>query len=339
MTPTPPAGRRVRVGILGTGGMGGAHAQRFRDHPDVQITALGDVSVEHMERFIATHLPDCTPRPAIFTDASAMMNSGLIDAVAIITPHTLHFDHAMLAADAGLHVLMEKPMVTAAAQAHALATRFESTGKVFVIGYNTPCTPAFAWLREAIRTRRFGRLELISGYLSQNWKHLTTGSWRQLPALSGGGQAYDSGAHLLNSLCWSVESDVDEVYAFLDHQGTPVDINSTVNLRFKNGVMACVAIGGNCPVDGADLHYLFERGRVDIDGWMGQWVRAYDAGGEIKDLGLTGRAQTPNDNFIDAILGRAEPRTSLENGIVQSELMDAIYASAQSGRPARPARA
>ncbi|MEZ5414689.1 MAG: Gfo/Idh/MocA family oxidoreductase [Opitutaceae bacterium] len=338
MTPTPSAGRRVRVGILGTGGMGGAHAQRFRDHPDVQITALGDVSPEHMERFIATHLPAYAPRPAIFTDASAMMHSGLIDAVAIITPHTLHFDHAMLAADAGLHVLMEKPMVTAAAQAHALATRFASTGKVFVIGYNTPCTPAFAWLREAIRTRRFGRLELISGYLSQNWKHLTTGSWRQIPTLSGGGQAYDSGAHLLNSLCWSVESDIAEVFAFLDQLGTPVDINAAINLRFANGVMACLAIGGNCVRDGADMHFMFEQGRVDIDGWMGQWIRAYDAKGELTDLELPGRAQTPNDNFIDAILGRAEPRTSLQNGIVHSELMDAIYASARTGQPARPAR-
>jgi predicted dehydrogenase len=54
---------------------------------------------------------------------------------------------------------------------------------------------------------------------------------------------------------------------------------------------------------------------------------------------IPGRAQTPDDNFIDAILGRAEPRTSLQNGIVQSELMDAIYESARTGLPAKPQRA
>lgn len=332
----PPAGGRLRVGILGTGGMGGAHAQRFRDNPDVQIAALCDVSAPIVDAFITRHLAEYTPRPAVFTDPATMFRDGGLDAVAIITPHTLHFDHAMLAADAGLHVLMEKPMVTSAVQAHALAARFASTGKVFVIGYNTPCTPAFAWLREAIRQQRFGRLELVSGYLSQNWKHLTTGSWRQVPALSGGGQAYDSGAHLLNSLCWSVESDIAEVFAFLDNLGTPVDINSAINLRFANGVLACLAISGNCVRDGADLHFMFEHGRVDIDGWSGTWVRAYDATGEIMDLGIAGETQTPNDNFIDAILGRAEPHTSLQNGIVHSELMDAIYASARTGQPSRP---
>jgi predicted dehydrogenase len=333
-----PAGGRLRVGILGTGGMGGAHAQRFSANPDVQIVALCDVSPTIVDNFITRHLADYAPRPAVFTDPATMFREAGLDAAAIITPHTMHFDHAMLAADAGLHVLMEKPMVTSAEQAHALAARFAATGKVFVIGYNTPCTPAFAWLRDAIRTKRFGRLELISGYLSQNWKHLTTGSWRQVPALSGGGQAYDSGAHLLNSLCWAVESDIAEVFAFLDNVATPVDINSAINLRFANGVLACVAIGGNCVRDGADLHFMFEQGRVDIDGWSGTWMRAYDANGELTDLPSAGQAQTPNDNFIDAILGRAEPRTSLQNGIVHSELMDAIYASARTGQPARPNR-
>src|SRR5690606_243862 len=135
----------------------------FRDHPDVQITALCDVSAPIVDAFITRHLADYTPRPAVFTDPTVMFREAGLDAVAIITPHTMHFDHAMLAADAGLHVLMEKPMVTSAVQAHALAARFASTGRVFVIGYNTPCTPAFAWLREAIRQRRFGRLELVSG--------------------------------------------------------------------------------------------------------------------------------------------------------------------------------
>lgn len=338
MTTPHSAGRKVRVGLLGTGGMGGAHSDRLRANPDVELVALGDVSTAVVEAFITRKLAGYAPRPAVYTDPAALMRHPGLDAVVIVTPHTLHYDHAMLAAEAGLHVLMEKPMVTAAAQAHALARRFQDTGKVFTIGYNTPCSPAFAWLREAIRTQRFGRLELISGYLSQNWKFLTAGSWRQNPALSGGGQAYDSGAHLLNSLCWSVESDIAEVFAFVDNQDTPVDINTALTLRFANGVLASLAIGGNCVTDGADLHFMFERGRVDVDGWLGAWIRAYDANGQIQDLGLTGTAQNPDDNFIDAILGRAAPRTSLANGIIHSELMDAIYTSARTGLPARPAR-
>ena len=49
-------------------------------------------------------------------------------------------------------------------------------------------------------------------------------------------------------------------------------------------------------------------------------------------------APSPDHNFIDAILGRAEPRTSVKNGIIQSQLMDAIYESQRTGKPARPSR-
>lgn len=330
---------KLRIAILGTGGMGGTHVDRLRRLPEVEIAALCDVSLEIVDRFVRQHhLEDYAPPPQRFTDAATMFRRARLDAVVIITPHTMHFDHAMLAADAGLHVLMEKPMVTSAEQAYSLAARFKATGKVFVIGYNTPCTPTFDWLRTAIRNRTFGRLEMVSGYLSQGWLQATAGSWRQDPRLSGGGQAYDSGAHLLNSLCWSVESDIAEVFAFLDHHGTPVDINSAINLRFANGVLASVVVSGNCPADGASMHFMFERGRIDIDGWSGEWIKVWDGGNQIKEPVILGRRQTPDDNFVDAILGRAEARTSLQNGIVQSELMDAIYESARTGRPAKPRR-
>lgn len=328
---------KIRLAILGTGGMAAQHAERFLKNPDVVIAALGDVSMQVMEKFKAdTGLDAVNPAPALFTDAATLFAEAELDAVIIVTPHTLHFDHAMLAADAGLHVFMEKPMVTSSAQAHALAERFRDSGKVFIVGYNTPCTPGVQFLRETIRNGSLGRLESISGYLSQDWMKLTEGTWRQQPELSGGGQAYDSGAHLLNSLCWSVESDIAEVFTFLDNRGTPVDINSSINLRFVNGVMASVVVSGNCSAAGADLHFMFENGRIDIDGWEGKWIKVWQGDELVKNPALVGEPQTPNDNFVDAILGRAEPRTSIQNGIVQSELMDAIYESARTGLPEKP---
>jgi predicted dehydrogenase len=272
----------------------------------------------------------------MFTDAATLFSEAELDAVIIITPHTLHFDHAMLAADAGLHVFMEKPMVTSSEQAHALAQRFGELGKVFIVGYNTPCMPEFNFLRSTIRKGTLGKLEMVNGFISQNWMKATEGTWRQKPELSGGGQAYDSGAHLLNSLCWSVESNIAEVFTFLDNHGTPVDINSSINLRFANGVMASVVVSGNCATMGADLHFIFEHGRIDIDGWEGKWIKVWKGDELVKYPVISGEPQTPNDNFIDAILGRSEPRTSIQNGIVQSELMDAIYESARTGQPAKP---
>jgi predicted dehydrogenase len=328
---------KVRVAILGCGGMAGAHAGRFKSNPDVQIVALSDVSQEIVHKFIDRHLGDYAPgRPQVFTEPAEMYAKAKPDAVTIVTPHTLHFQHGMQALEAGCHVLMEKPMVTSADDAHKLAAKVQQTKKIFTIGYNTPCTPEFAYLRETIRSKSLGKLELISGWLSQNWLKFTIGTWRQKPELSGGGQAYDSGAHLLNSLCWSVESDVAEVFAFIDNVGTPVDINSVINVKFTNGVLASIMVSGNCPADGAGMYYVFDNGRIDIDGWGGSWINVYKGNQKVKYPNVPGVAQTPNDNFIDAILGRAEQRTSPRNGIIQSDLMDAIYESARTGKPAKP---
>ncbi len=117
------------------------------------------------------------------------------DAVLISTPHTLHFAQGMQALEAGCHIYMEKPMVTSLEHAYRLADQVRESGKILVIGYNTPCSPEFYYVRQLIREKTFGNLEMVSGYLSQG----SAAGKRQMAAesaLSGGGQAYDSGAHL-----------------------------------------------------------------------------------------------------------------------------------------------
>ena len=329
---------QLNCAIIGCGGYAAVHGQRSREHAEINIVALCDISPEATARFSNTIWEDASERPPCFTDRAAMYRETRPDAVFIATPHTLHFEHCLQALDHGCHVFVQKPMVTNTNDAYALKEKVEACGKVLVIGYNTPCTPEFNYLRDQIRQETFGRLEMVTGHLSQDWKVPTTGSWRQKPELSGGGQAYDSGAHLLNSVCWTVESNIDLVHALVDNQEAPVDINSALNIRFKNGVFASVVIGGNCRTTGDGyLQYFFERGRIAIDGWGGTWIEVHDEHGRVKYPPITGTAWDPDANFADAVFGRADPQTTPQNGVIHSELMDAIYASAASGEVVRPA--
>ena len=327
----------IKMAILGCGGMAGGHAQHFAKHPDVELVALCDVSEEVVQSFIERNLKESNEKPQIFTDAAKMYAETKPDAVTIVTPHTMHFDHGKQAIEAGCHVFMEKPMVTDSAQAHELAKLVEDSGKVFVIGYNSPCSPQYHYVRELIRSKELGKLETVTMWMTQDWKRMTVGSWRQKPELSGGGQMYDSGAHVFNSLVWSVEQPVSEVFAFVDDLETPVDINGTANIRFADGTMAAVTIVGNCPTSAAAACYSFDNGRIEVNPWNGADLRVWKGTEEIEPE-LEGEAGLPGDNFIDAILGRAEPRTSPRNGVLQSELMDAIYQSAQTGQLAKVAR-
>lgn len=326
---------KVRIGLLGCGGFMGCHAKRLLTNSDAAIVALCDVKEELVQKFLDARLKGYEPAPQIFTDAAQMYAQARLDAVFIATPHTLHFEHGIQALEAGCNVFMEKPMVTSLEDAYALAAKAEETEKILVVGYNTSASPQLRYVRDVIRKGTLGKLELVTGCLTQNWLKLTAGTWRRDPALSGGGQAYDSGAHLMNSLCWSVESDVEEAFAFIDNHGTAVDINSTIVVRFANGVMAAIAISGNCPANSGPMSFIFDNGRIDVDGWDAGWIKAWEGDEEIKPT-LKGEAQTPDDNFIDAVLGRAEPATTPRNGIIQSQLMDAIYESARTGKPARP---
>jgi len=332
---------KIRFAMIGCGGNSSGHARRLNEHPDAQIIATCDVNTEIANGYIDRNLPELEPRPDAYDDIDKMLAETKPDAVLISTPHTLHFEQGMKALNAGCHVFMEKPMVTAAEDAYTIAEKVKETGKVFVVGYNTPCSANFYYLRETIRNKTLGKLELVTGYITQDWLRATTGAWRQVPELSGGGQAYDSGAHLLNSLCWSVESNIDEVFAFIDNCGAAVDINSSINVRFENGVLAGIVISGNCPSPGGThMAFIFDDGRIEIDGWGGGWIRVFEGNKQIENPTITPEMSAgPADyNFINAILGRAESRTSAVNGIIQCELMDAIYESARTGRPAKPKR-
>lgn len=326
---------KVRVALLGTGGIANRHITEFIRHPDVEMVALGDTSEEQVESFCERHFGEAAAKPACYTDAAKMYAEAKPDAVSICTPHTLHYDHAVQAVEAGCHVLMEKPMVTDLGQAVALEKLVAGTNLVFTIGYNTPCSVEFKKIRDIVRSGELGKLKVITMYISQRWYHLTQGKWRQEPELSGGGMAYDSGAHILNSLVWTVEADVAEVHAWVDNLDCPVDINSSINVRFVNGVTAAVGICGEAP-NGSHGAWIFENGKIETNPWSAGWIKIQDVNGEIKYPAMEGTDFSPMYNFVESILGRDEPRTSVRNGVQQSQLMDAIYESARTGLPAKP---
>ena len=145
---------QVRLAIVGCGGNSSGHARRMNQNPDVQIVGACDVNTDIASSYIERNLPDLEPSPAAFDNLDKMLAETDPDAVLISTPHTLHFEQGMKALEAGCHVLMEKPMVTDADDAYTLSAKATETGKVLVVGYNTPCTPNFYYLRNQIRQQQ-----------------------------------------------------------------------------------------------------------------------------------------------------------------------------------------
>jgi predicted dehydrogenase len=327
----------VHLALVGCGGMANWHAQQLQKVPDAKIVALVDTVAAHTKSFKEKYFPDA----AEYTSYDAMLAQPpkKLDGVVLVTPHTLHYGQAKSAMEHGLHVLVEKPMVTSSEHAYDLWKTVKKTGKLLGITFQSPYTGEFGYLAAERDAGRLGKVQLISGWLSQNWANVTKGLWRQDPKLSGGGQMYDSGAHLLNAFMWLMNDPVVEVACFYDRCNTPVDINGVAILKFQNGALGSIAIGGNCPAN-------FQHGiQIQTDKLI---IKTDQYGSFLEMTAGEGRriypkidfdprpaASTPHLNFVEAIGGREKLRAPVRYGVLLSAMMDAMYESADKHAPVK----
>lgn len=327
--------KALRVALVGCGGMGNVHARHFALIPEVRVVALCDVVKDKMQRYLREHYASAKPRPATFTSYDRMLQSVDLDAVALVTPHALHHPQTRAALEAGLHVLVEKPMVTSAEHAREIVALAERAKRTVAIAFQAPCSREFAYMRSVLRREGIGRLEMVIAWFAQHWKQPTARSWRHDPKLAGGGALYDTGAHMLNAMMWLVDNPVRRVQAVLDNSGTPVDVNGTVSVTFANGCIASVGCAGNAlgRIESGIAVYG-TRGILSSGIWGGMLKHVDADGRDVSYPVVPYEELTPQKNFVSAILGHDEVRCPPRYGVLLAELMDAIYESARTGLPA-----
>jgi predicted dehydrogenase len=322
---------KITFGIVGCGGFGNVHIRRLKNIPQCEIVALCDPDPNRLEDTLKKHFAD-SPSPTTFQDMGEMLDRSRPEAVVISTPHALHYEQGVLALQAGCHVLMEKPMVTDTAQARDLAELAEKSGKVFLVGYNTPFLSGFRYARKVVESGELGSLQAITGWMAQDWHRFTQGTWRQDPLLAGGGMLYDSGAHLFAGVVWVVGEPPTHVSAFLENKDAPVDLSGVVALKFPKDVLATLTITGVCEADGSQVLFCFEKGRVLVDWWGGNFTRLYLSGAQTQEVAHE-EDSTPDENFVKAILQEEKPLTTARLGVALTDLMNAVYHSAKEKTP------
>jgi len=329
--------KKIRLGIIGCGGFVQYHLRPMaKAVPEFRIAALCDIDPTHSEHHRKLYCP--RRRVPQYLDYREMLAKEDLDAVIVSTPHTLHFRHAYDALGAGCHVMTEKPMVTNAKHARRLVARAEKKGLGLSIAIQGTHTDTFAYAKQILAEQTFGELQLVTGVLAQGWRDGTMGKWRQDPKLSGGGQLYDSCAHVLSAMMFLVNSPVREVFCMTDNKGTKVDINAVTAIKFANGAMANVTSGGNCATWKSHLTIQCKEAKIEISPHGGDFN--INGRGLEKDITRVPRGWkvptvSPSRNFADVILGKTEPRCGGDVGILLADLMDALYESAAKGKPVK----
>jgi len=321
---------KIRVAVIGVGGMAQGHIERLLTLPEVEMAAFVDVSERNLQRTQERHT-ESAAHVQIFSDHRKMLEVVKPDAVVICSPHTLHFPQAMDSLDAGCHVLLEKPMVNKVSEAHALLKKIEETKKVVGLGYQRHAMPQFRYIKEKIASGEFGQVQFINALQQQGWAKGTVGSWRQNPALSGGGQINDSGSHLLDIVLWTTGLAPEKVAAFMDNRGTPVDINSALSIKFTNGAQGNISVIGDAAGWYEDITIWCDKGTFYVRNSSGFTVQGPDGKTYSPEPADMPAGSDVDTNFIHAILGTEEIAAAPINGLRTIELTEAAWESAAAG--------
>jgi predicted dehydrogenase len=321
---------RVRIGVIGCGRMAQYHGRIFTTKvPDAEIVGLADTHPDNLAAFVKNVFPDGKVPPT-FSDHRQLLEKVELDGVLIVTPHAHHYQQAVDAMDAGAAVLVEKPMVISTEDALSLIAHATERDKVLSVAFPGPFTEEFQYIRGLIATGQLGEIYLVTGVCTQNWLSKVGGTWRTDLELSGGGNMYDSGAHMFNGMLFLTGLAATEVFAFVDNKDQEVDVIGTVAMRFDSGALGNAAVSGDATVMEQGIYIQGTRGSAKCSiygGWMDVWLNGekvkYPAVPEVTSL---------QQNFVDCILGRATTPSPPLLGLRQARLMDAIYESARSGQ-------
>ncbi|MCX7680410.1 MAG: Gfo/Idh/MocA family oxidoreductase [Anaerolineae bacterium] len=326
----------VAVAIIGCGGMARWHIRSMlKQQATTHIAVVCEPSPEAYEATAQLFHDAGLKPPPNQPDLSRLLAdyAGRLDAAFIVTPHAYHYEQARQCLEAGLDVLLEKPMVMNEAEARSLIETRDRTGRLLVVAFQGSLSPqirtAVAWLRSG----ELGELLSVSATVWQEWGPLTEGTWRQQPELSGGGFLFDTGAHMLNTVADLAGEDFVEVAAWLDNHGRPVDTLAAVIGRLRSGALVTLHGCGEASSCASEIYVFCTKAVLRTGIW-----------GERLEIQRRGRKRLRRvhvppslgvwEQFLAVREGRIPNPCPPEVGLRMARLWDAIRASAaQGGKP------
>ncbi len=188
----------VRLGIIGLGNMGQAHANHIMKGavPGLEVAAVADRNEERIAGYGGI---------AQFTDGEALIESGAVDAVLIATPHYSHTTLGIAALEAGLHTLVEKPISVHKEDCEALIAAWQDTDVVFSAMFNQRTDPSFRKVKQLIENGELGAVQRISWIITEWYRteaYYVSGGWRATWGGEGGGVLLNQCPHNLDLLQW-----------------------------------------------------------------------------------------------------------------------------------------
>ena len=318
--------------MIGCGGMAQYHLRDiFKMRDSTKVEALVEPSKRMIKRTLDVFGKFDIPLPPVYPSLDEFLKSGPKPETAfIITPHNMHFSQTKACLEAGMDVLLEKPMVMNEKEALALIETGDKTGRLLVVAFPGSLSPAIHKAKELIAKNTIGQVMQIAALIYQNWKEM--GGWRQVPEISGGGFLFDTGSHMINTVVDILNDDVDTIFAIQDNKGTPVEICSAITARTRKGILVNLTGAGYSIGCDSEIFIFGTKGVIRTGAWGEKLEMRKE---KEKDLSPVKCPQSRGvwEEFLKVRSGKLKNPCPPEIGLRFARLMDMISASARSGKP------
>ena len=323
---------KVKLAMVGCGGMGGAHMRRFHTLSDrVELAAAVDVVRERAEAIAAQF-----PGAIVATDYREVLDS--VDAVLLALPHHLHFSVGQACLNAGVHVLLEKPMANYEVACKELIEASESSDKVLMIAYCMRFHPLVQRLKELLDERAYGDVFQVSIWTEQLTRYPPE-HWASSKERLGGGQLFSHGCHYIDLLLWFLGHPVRGIHVgtnlgtpWMEREGT-----SNVTMEFEGGRLGYHF--GTWGARGTRLRYSIHahctEGMLEADITGGKLVHIMRNEEKVLLEADSGK-HTENEmaHFLDCIKTGQVPLTNGKGSLQGLRVIWRMYEAEQEGQMA-----
>jgi len=359
--------KKIKIGIVGAGGMTAYHVPGFRKG-GAEVVAVADPNPAAAAKCAKTWRIGKT-----YSSLTEMLAAEKLDAVSIITPNRFHAPLVLEALKAGLHVFCEKPPALNARETRAMAKAAAKAKRHLLFDFCNRARPEADAIRREIDSGRLGRINSAEAMWVRRTGIPGFGGWFTTKALSGGGPVIDL-LHGIDLALWFMgypEPDYVLARTFDDHvrdrrfrgpwgiptredgvcdveaaaygfvtlkDGSCLTIRNSWAEMIKREEMSVVLQGTK---EGACLRRLFGTDGDDATAEDVCEVYRQTAKGARKDGPLTkkrdeamGRIRCAT-NFVRVLQGREKPLSDPSEAVTLMRIVDAIYASARTGRPVK----
>jgi len=334
--------KKLRVGIASFAHVhASSYAAILRDRADVELVATDPDAL--------TAPPDEVRGASLATELGvrlvpsydAMFSEGL-DAVVVCTENSRHRDVVEQAAEAGVHVLCEKPLATRLDDAEAMLRACAQANVILMVAYPVRFHPGFCAMREAIQRGDLGRILAITG-TNNGQAPLASRRWFLDPELAGGGALMDHTVHVADLLDNLLNVSPEQVYAQVNRvihaDEVSVETGGLLAMTYANGTVATIDCSWSAPSSypswgGLTLAVEGDLGSARLDAFA-ENVEVFDdrSGGLRWDAVGVNLDALMLDEFLSCVRSGRSAQPDGDVGYRTLQLVLAAYESASSGHP------